>query len=239
VAVRIDYDGTVNLHRRKPMIRVMNEEDLVSVPEWVTDLESFRRWTEAEDFPEKGNIGFLNGAVWVDMSKEQVYTHVLVKTRFTIVLGGLVEAAKLGMYLSDGVFVSNVDAGLSVKPDGTFVSNVALDEGRVRQVEGMREGILELEGSPDMVLEVVSQSSVRKDKVDLRSAYWEAGVREYWLVDARREPVTFDILRQTSRGFTSTRKRDGWLKSDVFGKQFRLVRTLNPRGNPEVTLEVR
>ena len=63
------------------MIRIWNLEDKVSVPVWATDLESFRRWTEAADFPEKGNIGYLNGEVWVDMSKEQVFTHVLVKTR--------------------------------------------------------------------------------------------------------------------------------------------------------------
>ena len=56
--------------------------------------------------------------------------------------------------------MSNVDADLSVKPDGTFVSNAAIEEERVRFVEGMREGVLELEGEPDMVLEVVSQSSV-------------------------------------------------------------------------------
>ena len=221
------------------MIRVHNEEDQVNVPDWVSDLESFRRWTEADDFPEKGDIEFFNGEVWVDMSKEQIFTHVHVKTEYTIVLGGLVRSEKKGLYLSDGAFVSNVDANLAVKPDGTFVSNLSLDEGRVRLVEGMREGVLELEGSPDMVLEVVSRSSVRKDAVDLRRAYWEAGVREYWLVDARRDLSSFDILRHTTRGFSATRKNDGWLKSAVFGKAFRLVRSVNALGHPDFTLEVR
>src|SRR5256885_8764701 len=52
----------------------------------------------------------------------------------------------------------------------------------------MEEGYLELEGTPDMVLEVVSESSVQKDTKRLRQLYWQAGIREYWLVDARREP---------------------------------------------------
>ena len=96
-----------------------------------------------------------------------------------------------------------------------------------------------MEGSPDMVLEVISDSSTRKDLVVLRQAYWEAGVREYWLVDARRGPLKFDILRRTAKGYAATRKQDGWLKSAVFGKAFRLAQRRNARGHPEFTLEVR
>jgi Uma2 family endonuclease len=221
------------------MIRVHNQEDQVNVPDWVSDLESFRRWTEAGDFPEKGNIGFHKGEVWVDMSKEQVFTHVLVKTCYTSVLYRLATRGKLGLYLSDGAFLTNIDADLSCKPDGMFVSNAALKEGRVRLVEGMREGIIELEGAADMLLEVVSQSSVRKDKIELRQAYWEAGVREYWLVDARKNPPSFDILRRTVRGFQAGRKDDGWIRSGVFYGSFRLTRQTNELGNPEFTLEVR
>ena len=48
------------------------------VPNWVNDLESFRRWTDADDFPPKGNIERFNGEVWVDMEQGAVFTHVLV-----------------------------------------------------------------------------------------------------------------------------------------------------------------
>jgi Uma2 family endonuclease len=75
--------------------------------------------------------------------------------------------------------------------------------------------------------------------VELRQAYWEAGVREYWLVDARKEPVEFDILRHTARGYSATRKQQGWVKSAVFGKAFRLAVRTTPLGHPDYTLEVR
>jgi hypothetical protein len=221
------------------MEKVKTEADQVDVPAWVVDLESFRRWTETDEFPEKGDIGYFNGKVWVDMSKEQVFTHVLVKTRYASVLDRLVTTEKMGLFLTEGVYISNVEADLSCKPDGTFVSNAALEAGRVRLVEGMREGVLELEGAADMLLEVVSTSSVRKDTVDYRQAYWKAGVREYWLVDARSETPSFDIFRYTARGFRATRKTDGWVKSDVFGKSFRLVRTVSSLGHPDFNLEVR
>jgi Uma2 family endonuclease len=90
-----------------------------------------------------------------------------------------------------------------------------------------------------MALEVVSRSSVQKDTVVLRDAYWKAGVREYWLVDARKEPLQFDILRRTAKGFAATRKQGGWMKSAVFGKSFRLTQQTNALGHPEYTLAVR
>jgi Uma2 family endonuclease len=86
---------------------------------------------------------------------------------------------------------------------------------------------------------VVSDSSVRKDTQWLRQDYWIAGIREYWLVDARKEPLVFDILRQTPKGYRATPKKDGWLKSNVFGKSFRLTYETSESGDPDYTLEVR
>jgi len=221
------------------MITVINESKQVSIPTWVVDLESFRRWVDADDFPEDGRIWYLKGEVWIDMSKEQIFTHVLVKTEITIVLGNLVKTADLGLFLGDGALLSNLAADISGKPDAMFVSQDALQRRRIQLVEGWDEGHVELEGTPDMVLEVVSRSSVHKDTVVLRQAYWQAGIREYWLVDARQEPVRFNILRRTAKGYAATRKQDGWLKSAVFGKSFQLTQRINALGHPEYTLAVR
>lgn len=55
------------------MITVINESNrVVSIPTWVVDLESFRRWCDADDFPEHGRVWYLKGEVWIDMSKERV-----------------------------------------------------------------------------------------------------------------------------------------------------------------------
>jgi Uma2 family endonuclease len=219
------------------MVTFVIESDQVSVPRWVKDLDSFRRWADSGDFPETGRICYLNGEVWVDLSKEQVFTHVLVKTRITAVLSELVETAQMGLFLGDGTFLSNVDADIAVVPDALFASNAALED-RVRLLEGKEEGFVELEGSPDMVLEVVSRGSVHKDTRVLRRDYWAAGVREYWLVDARPEPLVFDILRHTPKGYRATPKKDGWIKSAVFGKSFRLTCRLNAFERPRYILEV-
>ncbi|MGH7226103.1 MAG: Uma2 family endonuclease [Gemmataceae bacterium] len=212
--------------------------DHVEIPSWVIDLGSFRAWVDRADFPDRGRIDYIKGEVWIDMSKEQIFTHAAVKNEFNIVLGLLVKTGQRGLYLPDGVLLSNVDADIAVKPDALFASNDALAD-RVRILEGQKEGHVELEGSPDMVLEVVSDSSVRKDTQRLRRDYWEAGIREYWLVDARKEPLVFDILRHAPKGYRPTPKKDGWVKSAVFGKSFRLTCRRNALGHPEHTLEMR
>ncbi len=212
--------------------------DHVEIPPWVIDLDSFRRWADSDDFPDWGRIDYIKGEVWVDMSKEQLFTHLAVKNEFNIVLGSMVKMGQLGLYLPDGVLLSNVDADIAVNPDALFASTDALAD-RLRILEGKKGGYVEMEGSPDMVLEVVSDSSVRKDMQQLRQDYWTAGIREYWLVDARPEPLIFDILRHTPKGYRATPKRDGWVKSAVFGKSFRLTQRPNTLGHPEYTLDVR
>jgi hypothetical protein len=221
------------------MPTVITDLSEVNIPTWVDSLEAFRRWSDQPDFPRNGKTWWLRGEVWVDVSKEQIFSHILVKTEITIVLGGLVKAGKLGLYLTDGLLLSNFAADISGNADGTFVANQTLQSDRVRLIEGKGGGFTELQGSPDMVLEVQSDSSQQKDRDKLRLAYWEAGIPEYWLVDARRRPLQFDILRHSAKGYTATRKQQGWIKSAIFSKSFQLLERMGSLGHPEYTLEAR
>jgi Uma2 family endonuclease len=220
-------------------VTVLYESEAVVIPDWVVDLESFRRWADSEDFPKHGRIWYLQGNVWVDMSKEQLFTHSAVKHEIGFVLTRLIKEGNLGRFFPDGVLLSNEAADIAGIPDAIFVSKESRSSGRVRWVEGVEEGMLEIEGSPDMVLEVISRSSVQKDTVVLRKAYWEAGVREYWLVNAREDPISLDIFRYGPKGYVNARKREGWVKSDVFKKSFRLSQDKDDQDDPEYTLSVR
>jgi Uma2 family endonuclease len=221
------------------MNTIIFEELTVQLPDWVRDLDSFRRWAHSDESPETGRICFLDGEVWVDMSREQVFSHNQGKQEYGSVVGPLSKRERHGRYFPDGVLVTNVEAILSVQPDGTFVSTQSLRSGRVRLIEGAAEGHVELEGTPDMVLEVVSASSVTKDTESLMDLYWRAGIPEYWLVDARGDRLSFEIYRHTREGYVATRRQAGWIRSRVFGKSFRLTRRKDELGNPDFTLSVR
>jgi len=194
----------------------------LTIPEWVTNLTAFRRWTDEPDFPEKGNIWWLRGKVWADMSKQQIFTHLDLKGEIYAVLQGIVKADDLGILLPDGLLLTNLAAGISGNPDAVFISRDSLIAGMIELIEGKDGGFVEARGTPDMVLEVVSDNSVTKDRVILREDYFQAGVTEYWLIDARKKPIEFDIFRRQSKEFVATSKQGGWLKSQVFRRSFRL-----------------
>lgn len=221
------------------MPTVVIDRAMVTIPGWVTDIDTFRRWFDSEEVPEKYRAWFLDGEVWVDMSKEQLFTHLALKGAIYAVMWALVRAARSGQLYPDGALLTNRPAGLSGNPDMVYVSHASVADGRVKQIPGAEVGFVELEGTPDMVLEVVSDSSEKKDNQVLREAYWAAGIPEYWLVDARGEEVEFDLLQHGPKGYRAARKVGGWAKSAVFGKSFRLVKAADPNGNPEFTLEVR
>lgn len=48
-------------------------------------------------------------------------------------------------------------------------------------------------GAPDLVVEVVSRSSIRQDRVIKFSEYEAAGVKEYWLIDPRVRQQTVEV----------------------------------------------
>ena len=207
-----------------------------TIPQWVDDLASFRRWTNSPDFPEQGRFAYLGGYLWVDLSMERLI-HNRIKSEFGRVGGNIEKDERLGMYLNDRMLLTNLAADLSVEPDGMFLSNISLADGTVVLDQG--DDTIEVIGSADMVLEVVSPTSVEKDTVVLRRLYWEAGVKEYWLVDSREKSFAFDILRRGPSKFVATRKNQGWLKSRVFGHEFKLNRETTKHGVSKFTLEMR
>jgi len=213
-------------------------EESIRVPGKAATLDAFRRWARSPAFPTRGHYSFLGNEVWVDMSPEQLYTHNGVKGVVASVLTLLLKELRLGRFFHDRALVTNVEASLSTEPDGTFVTFDSFRSKRVRRVRGA-EGYIELVGSPDMTLEVVSASSVQKDTVVLRQRYWMAGVREYWLIDARKVKPSFEILRHTKRGYVECRRQGGWVESPVFGKSFQLTVKPDELGDPEYLLRVK
>lgn len=52
-----------------------------------------------------------------------------------------------------------------------------------------------IEGAPDLLVEILSPGTARRDRGDKLSLYAESGVREYWLVDPEAGQIEFLVLR--------------------------------------------
>ena len=99
-----------------------------------------------------------------------------------------VRAHRLGR-----VLVSPVDVvfsgGKVVQPDVVFVS-VA------------KKSIIEncVRGVPDLLVEVISEGSWRRDRVDKKALYEQFGVAEYWIIDPDSQLIeVFALARGTYR----------------------------------------
>ena len=91
------------------------------------------------------------------------------------------------------VYLSPADVLLSehdvVQPDLFFVSN----ERRAILTEANAQG------APDLVIEILSSSTQRRDGTLKRDRYEGFGVREYWMVDPARQTVR--VYRREAAGF--------------------------------------
>lgn len=209
------------------------------IPSGLDTHQKFLDWLASADVPEEARVGYINGDVWVDTMSERAFAHNRIKTVVARVVDQLVASERLGVYFGDGMMYSAEHAEFTAVPDGIFVSRATMDAGQV-ELRGAKRGENDtrLVGVPDLTVEVVSDHSAWKDTEWLMAGYWNAGVSEYWVIDARRAEPRFTIHRRGSKGYTAVRPAAGWLKSPVLGRSFRFVAGEVLLGKQEYQLEV-
>jgi len=221
---------------------VLLDSGELEIPADLRDLAAFRRWVHSPDFPETGRFDWLAGRLEVEVSPEDLYTHGTPKSAIARKLGELVEDAERGHVFIDRARLTCPTVGLSVEPDVLVLSLETLAAGHSRLVPRASETgrYIEIEGRADLVVECVSDGSARKDLVRLRELYHRAGVPEYWVVDARQEPLRFDVLTNTDAGYAeSPPSSDGFRLSPFLARDVRFVLSSRKQGLPFFRLDVR
>jgi len=131
--------------------------------------------------------------------------HQRILRKFGTAISSHVEDRQLGE-----VFYSPCDVVLSdnnvVQPDLIFVSQE-------------RAAILteaNIQGAPDLVVEILSPSTKKRDLGIKRNLFAKYGVREYWIVDP--EAKTVDVLSWTETGYRveAVFPQTGVLSSSLF-----------------------
>lgn len=202
----------------------------------IRNLAEFRQWALSDDFPQRGRIDYIGGRIEVDMSPEDFFTHGTIKAAISSEIHDRVEDLDVGHTLIAETRISDVPADLSAEPDVVVISYQTFDDGKARLVpksSGAADRYVEVEGGPDLIVEIVSDSSVQKDTERLPVAYYQAGVREYWLIDARSpEQLSFQILRRGTKAFEPTPPEpDGYQQSEVLSAKYLLERSRHQRGH--------
>ncbi len=137
--------------------------------------------------PEDKRYELLDGDLVVVPAPKEVHQRVLMNLSYLLLQ--FIRQAKSGHF-----YVAPFDVVLSdtdvVQPDLLFVSNershIITDEN--------------IQGAPDLVVEILSPSTAERDRTYKRALYAKYGVGEYWLVDTDAKSVT--VLIQSDHGFT-------------------------------------
>lgn len=214
------------------------------IPTELPDLAAFRAWVQTAEVPQGVRIDYLAGEVEIDLSPEDVTTHGTPKAAVVACLHGLVvDRLDIGLVLTDSSRLTAPAADLSAEPDVLVVLYESLRSGRVRLVpraDAVAGRYTEIEGAADLVVECVSDSSATKDSRVLFGLYHRAGVREYWLIDARSADAVLAVHRWAAGGYVRLEADDaGFVTSPLLGRAFRLVRREAVPGIAVYRLEAR
>ena len=207
---------------------VVNFNGYFSMPLSVDTLDGFLNWAHDDAFPEQGRIDFLNGRIEVNMSPEEILSHGSPKDEIHRVLSNRCKSEQLGRAFVDGVRFTLRSASASAEPDIICILNESLATDKISFVASpkCKGRYIELEGAADLIVEIVSDSSVKKDTRDLPAAYFKEAVREYWLVDARGEELSFLIQRRGQNAFEPVEADDSGAQwSEVMRCHYRLERS--------------
>jgi Uma2 family endonuclease len=210
-------------------------EEQVEIPLGIKNLADFRSWALSEEFPQRGRIDYVTGRIEVDMSPEDLFTHGTLKSKIASEIEQRVDELDLGHTFVAETRISSVPGDVSAEPDVVVITFDAIDSGRVNftpKAPGEEGRFVEVEGGPDLVVEIVSDSSVKKDTERLPAAYFAAGVCEYWLIDARRNELFFQIRHRGQSAFESTPIDEGGFQSStVLQCSYCLQRDRHARGH--------
>ena len=129
--------------------------------------EEFLAWAGEDIHAE-----WVNGEVIVHMPPKD--PHQTLVAFLDRAIGLFVHISELGrLYLAP--FEVKLSPDVSREPDLVFLAKEHLDRLTPERIVG----------PPDLIIEVVSDDSVQRDRVDKFDEYEAAGVPEYWIIDNR------------------------------------------------------
>ncbi len=147
-----------------------------------------RPWPTYQDYldiPGDDRCELINGEFILVSAPNE--SHQMASMRFSLELGGFVRDGGLGrVYAAPFEVVLADPEGINiVQPDIIFVS-------REREHIITRANI---QGAPDLLVEILYPSTGRLDRTTKRDLYARHGVKEYWIADPEAQTVVVMLLK--------------------------------------------
>jgi Uma2 family endonuclease len=133
--------------------------------------------------------------------------HQILVMKLILRLGSLIEATAKGILVPSPVEVSLPEATTVVQPDLIFVGTE-------------RRNIIKqnrIEGAPDLVVEVLSPSSIRYDRVTKFEVYETSGIPEYWILNPKTQSLEIYNLEEGLYNLHNEYNLDEPVHSPLFG----------------------
>ena len=132
--------------------------------------------------------------------------HQNISMNLSIEIGTFVKKRGLGKLFTSpiDVFLDDLNA---VQPDLVFIPTE-------NQAMITDDGII---GIPDLMIEIISPSSVLRDRVDKKNLYERLNIKEYWIIDPQYQDIeVYTIQNGRYELFSGVTMFEGALKSTVF-----------------------
>ncbi|MGB9809544.1 MAG: Uma2 family endonuclease, partial [Caldanaerobacter sp.] len=154
--------------------------------EQIYTYEDYLNW------PDDQRIEIINGQIYLLTPPSTIHKRISreIFTSFAVYLRGKqceVFSAPFGVRFASGNEKSDKEIKNVVEPDIVVVCDKSkLDD------EGCK-------GAPDLIVEITSPSTGRKDKVEKFNLYEKHGVKEYWIVEPELKIVSVFTLQENNR----------------------------------------
>lgn len=150
----------------------------------------------------------------------------------------LVVPTGLGHIEPPPVRVTSRSAGFTTQPDMMAIFWETIEKERVQVSKTYRgtKPMLVIDGCPDLVVEIVSEGPER----NLPHVYAPAGIPEVWVADLRGDEPRLEIHTFRAGCYEpSSRDAEGWTRSPLLDRSFRLACKYRPSGGRNYRLEDR
>lgn len=164
-------------YKEQKMVTAILESDHVTLPKGMYTYEDYLQ------LPDDGKrYEIIEGVLYV--ANAPSFQHQYTVHQLDRQIGNFVSEQQLG-YVIPAPFEVHLSAfSRPVQPDITVIK-----AGRINA-----QSLQIFEGAPDLIVEVLSPESIRRDRVIKFTAYEAAGVTEYWIANPNTRTVEVFIL---------------------------------------------